>query len=69
MKYNLNNKKTLLFLGILSLSHCSHLKSKRISRNEKQEKNFGPKLKKPDLRKIWVEDKIIGNRFIEGLYE
>ncbi len=44
-------------------------KKLRVTRALKKEKNTNPLLTKPKVKRVWVEDKVIGRRFIKGHWE
>ncbi len=46
------------------MSACTSIQKKKTTETLKEE--FTPRLKRPEVRKIWVPDQIIGDEYITG---
>ena len=61
---------SLIGAGIGYLGHKGKLKElQKRSASSNKEKNMGPLLTQPKIKKIWIEDKVQGKRFIKGHWE
>ena len=62
----------ILLVGVL-MSGCSTLSKAKVSKEGKaklaKKEEVSPLLTKPKVRKVWVKDKVIGNRYIKGHWE
>ena len=63
--------RLLLIISIVAISACSSFKKKKISSKEitKKLKETHPLLTKPRVKKVWVDDQVVGDRFVKGHYE
>ncbi len=62
MKYPYKAVIALAFL--VSVTACSSIQKKGTGENKQPE--FVPKLKRPEVRKVWVPDQISGDEYITG---
>jgi hypothetical protein len=60
--------KNLFLIVVLGLSGCTTMKSNKQSNTDKNDKvdSKAPFLTSPKVRKVWVPEKIEGDKFIEG---
>ncbi len=61
-------KKVFSILFLISLASCSTSKKQKLDQEFKNRKGQAPFLNQPEVRTIWVPDKIEGNTYIEGHY-
>jgi hypothetical protein len=57
--------RSIVLIGMLSLLSACASTSKKASGDGKQA-DFVPKLKRPEVRKVWVPDQIVGDEYISG---
>ena len=55
--------KTIAVLTAVSLSACAHQTAKKTEPDPSQ--NI-PKLKRPEVRRVWVPDQIVGDEYVTG---
>ena len=57
--------RSILVVGMISLvSACASNPKKTLS--DGKQIDFVPKLKRPEVRKVWVPDQIVGDEYISG---
>jgi hypothetical protein len=62
----MNNTTKIISLTLLPVLFCAcSAMSKKPSNQEKKE-DFVPKLKRPEVRKVWVPDQIVGDEYVTG---
>ena len=62
----------LISLMVASIVGCSQLSKKKEQGSVNKSKKISevaPELTRPKVKKIWVKDKVIGNRYIKGYWE
>lgn len=57
-------RKLILLAVVLTLAACSATQKKTDSKDAQPE--FVPKLKRPEVRKVWVPDQIVGDEYVTG---
>jgi hypothetical protein len=55
--------KLMIFALMLSLTACAHQAPKK---QEQDGSANVPKLKRPEVRRVWVPDQIVGDEYITG---
>jgi hypothetical protein len=65
MENRMNNiiTKTMAVLIVISMAACAHQPPKKAEQDPSQ--NI-PKLKRPEVRRVWVPDQIVGDEYITG---
>ncbi len=58
------NKNTCFIVFIFLLSACVSTNKKNTT--DAKQLDFVPKLKRPEVRKVWVPDQIVGDEYITG---
>lgn len=57
--------RSIVLVGLMSLLNACASNPKKVSGDGKQI-DFVPKLKRPEVRKVWVPDQIVGDEYISG---
>lgn len=58
------NKTVLMIVLTFVITACTSAQKKTGTENKEPE--FTPKLKRPEVRKVWVPDQIVGDEYISG---
>jgi hypothetical protein len=58
--------RSLLGMLVIFMTACASQKKKPI---DTQQSDSAPRLKKPEVRRVWVPDQIVGDEFVAGHFK
>lgn len=58
----------VLICAMFLATRCAHTKKEKLDKEFKDRKGAAPFLNEPQVRTLWIPDKIEGNNYIEGHY-
>lgn len=56
--------KIVILAFVISATACSSVNKKKLESDSQSQS--APKLKRPEVRKVWVPDQIVGDEFVSG---